>query len=135
MNTVRPGTTRRAWSPLTCPRARLRQRKLDEVERLRARERGQEAERQLKQRKLLRLEAAPKASRPGAPGLPPACQPVRALQRPGDAQPSTLCLPMHRSLTVKAVVHVLAWKPTCCRGAQRVRVEQPLTLSLCFDPQ
>lgn len=42
------------------------QRTLDEGERLRARERGQEAERQLKQRKLLRLEAAPKASKPGA---------------------------------------------------------------------
>ena len=42
------------------------QRKLDDVERLRARERGQEAERQLKQRKLLRLEDAPKASKPGA---------------------------------------------------------------------
>ncbi len=44
----------------------VRQRTLDEGERMRARKRGQEAERQLKQRKLLRLEAAPKASKPGA---------------------------------------------------------------------
>ena len=44
----------------------VRQRTLDEGERLRARERGREAERQLKQRKLQRLEAAPKASKPGA---------------------------------------------------------------------
>ncbi len=94
-------------APLTCPSALLRQRKLDEVERLRARERGQEAERQLKQRKLLRLEAAPKASRPGAPGLPPVCQPVRALQWPDNAQLSWHpVLSIHRFCKVTAVVHV-----------------------------
>ncbi|KAK9845974.1 hypothetical protein WJX81_007324 [Elliptochloris bilobata] len=50
---------------VACLHQRLHvQRTLDEVERLRARERGQEAERQLKQRKLLRLEAAPRASKP-----------------------------------------------------------------------
>ena len=56
------------WYAVCCAKNNppLRQRTLDEGERLRARERGQEAERQLKQRKLLRLEAAPKAGKPGA---------------------------------------------------------------------